>query len=169
MSIEVKIITKDDVAIPKYETSGSAGMDLRANLTDEVLLSLINKGYRRLDDVVNPERRSFYLNPHDRVLIPTGIYLEMPKGIEAQIRPRSGNAIKRGLTVLNSPGTIDSDYRDEVGVILYNADPKNYAIIEDKERIAQMVFAKVESVILVSSLELNSTDRKGGFGHTGIK
>ena len=130
--------------IPAYETEGSAGMDLRANLSEDV-----------------------ELKPLERALIPTGLRIELPLGYEAQIRPRSGLAAKHGITVLNSPGTIDADYRGEIKVILVNLSNENFTI-KHGERIAQMIIAKHETVMLVEVAELSQTQRgEGGFGHTG--
>lgn len=142
--MEVKIINQSRHALPAYETTSSAGMDLRAHLNDSIILQ-----------------------PSDIALIPTGIYIEIPIGYEAQVRPRSGLAAKHGITVLNSPGTIDADYRGEIKVILINHG-KNAFPIQDGERIAQMVIAKHERVTWKVSGELEETDRgTGGFGSTG--
>ncbi|MBR5086112.1 MAG: dUTP diphosphatase [Muribaculaceae bacterium] len=144
--VEVRIVNKSPNELPFYSTILSAGMDLRAWLKD-----------------------SIELKPMDRALIPTGIYIELPPGYECQIRPRSGLAIKRGLTVLNSPGTIDADYRGEVCVILANMSNETQ-IIENGERICQMVVAKHSTVVWNQVEELSDTDRgSGGFGHTGTK
>ena len=144
--MEIKVINASRYELPKHATSGSAGLDLRSN-----------------EEYITP------IEPFGRKLIHTGIHIELPQGYEAQIRPRSGLAIKKGLTVLNSPGTIDSDYRGEIGVILYNSS-NEVATIEPGERIAQMVIAKYERVELVDVNSLNETDRgDGGFGHTGTK
>lgn len=144
--MKVRIINNSNNPIPAYATEGSSGMDLRANL--EASLTLL---------------------PLERKMVPTGIFLEIPQGFEAQVRPRSGVALKQGLTCLNSPGTIDADYRGELKVILINlsAEPQS---IEHGDRIAQMVFQKVEIVDLEPTHQLNDTTRNaGGFGHTGIK
>ena len=144
--MRVKIINKSNNKLPAYETASSAGMDLRA-FTDA--------------DIV--------LKPFERKLIPTGLYIELPDGFEAQIRPRSGLALKRGLTVLNTPGTIDADYRGEVGVILINLSGEPQTI-EPGERICQMVIAKHETPEVVEVEELSDTERgAGGFGHSGRK
>ena len=144
--MEVKIINKSKHPNPEYSTSHSAGLDLRAELCEKVLIK-----------------------PFERVLIKTGLFIEIPDGYEAQIRPRSGLALKKGLTVLNSPGTIDSDYRGEIGVILINLS-NDEVVIEDGERICQMVFAKYEHVRFNSVIEINNTTRgAGGFGHTGVE
>lgn len=141
----INIVNLSNNPLPKYETAGSAGMDLSAMLAEPVIIK-----------------------PLQRVLIPTGIYIELPDGHEAQIRPRSGLAIKKGISVLNSPGTIDSDYRGEIKVILINLSNETI-VINTGERIAQMVVAKYEKVQLHEVDELDSTDRgTGGFGHTGI-
>jgi len=142
--MRVKIINKSNNALPAYETASSAGMDLRAFLDDDVVLK-----------------------PFERKLIPTGLYIELPDGYEAQIRPRSGLAIKSGITVLNSPGTIDADYRGEIKVILINLSNQDFTI-KSGERICQMVIAKHEKVDFVEVEEINETERgAGGFGHTG--
>ncbi len=144
--MQVKIINQSKHALPNYKTEASAGVDLHANL-----------------------EQSIYLKPMERTLIPTGLFLEIPTGFEAQVRPRSGLAIKKGLTVLNTPGTIDSDYRGEIQVILINLSDKTVAI-EDGERIAQMIFAKHEQAQFIETTELSSTERgTGGFGSTGLK
>jgi dUTP pyrophosphatase len=142
----VKIINKSKNALPNYETEGSAGMDLRADMTESVTLK-----------------------PLERAMIPTGIFIELPMGYEAQVRPRSGLAAKRGLTCLNSPGTIDADYRGELKVILVNLSNETQ-IIEPAERIAQMVIAKHERVEWSEVTILSDTVRgAGGFGSTGTK
>ncbi len=144
--MDVKIINKSKHSLPQYETSFSAGMDLRANLNQ-------------------PE----VLKPLERKLIPTGIYIELPAGFEAQIRPRSGLAFKHGISVLNSPGTIDADYRGEIRVILINLSNENFNI-NDGDRICQMVIAKHERIEWAQVETLEQTDRgDGGFGHTGNK
>ena len=144
ISLKVKVINKSSHPLPSYATSGSSGMDLRANLLEPVLLASL-----------------------ERKLIPTGIYLELPSGFEAQIRPRSGLAIKQGLTCLNSPGTIDADYRGEIKVILINLSGEVQQI-ENGDRIAQMVFQQVEMAELIEVSSIESTTRnEGGFGHTG--
>jgi dUTP pyrophosphatase len=142
----VKIINKSKNALPNYETEGSAGMDLRADITESVTLK-----------------------PLERAMIPTGIFIELPIGYEAQVRPRSGLAAKRGLTCLNSPGTIDADYRGELKVILVNLSNETQTI-EPAERIAQMVVAKHERVVWSEVQQLSDTVRgAGGFGSTGTK
>ena len=142
--MRVKIINKSDNHLPAYETASSAGMDLRA-FTDA--------------DIV--------LKPFDRKLIPTGLYIELPDGYEAQIRPRSGLAIKSGITVLNSPGTIDADYRGEIKVILINLSDTDFTI-KSGDRICQMVIAKHEKAEFIEVEEISETERgAGGFGHTG--
>jgi dUTP pyrophosphatase len=146
MSFQVSIINKSKHALPAYETIHSAGMDLKANLESPVSLQ-----------------------PLERSLIPTGLYIELPEGYEAQIRPRSGLAAKKGITVLNSPGTIDADYRGEVKVILVNLSDKPF-VVEDGERIAQMIIAKHERITWNEVGTLAETERgSGGFGSTGIK
>ena len=142
----IKIINTSNNSLPNYETEGSAGMDLRANITESVTLG-----------------------PLERAMIPTGIFIELPLGYEAQVRPRSGLAAKRGLTCLNSPGTIDADYRGELKVILVNLSNETQ-IIEPAERIAQMVIAKHERVVWSEVTVLSETVRgAGGFGSTGTK
>ncbi len=144
MSLLINIINKSNNQLPEYSTVLSAGLDLRAYLQDDIILK-----------------------PLQRVLVPTGLFIELPEGYEAQIRPRSGLAYKHGITVLNSPGTIDADYRGEIKVILVNLSNDDF-VIKSGERICQMVIAKHEtaSFLVVDSLE--STDRgEGGFGHTG--
>ena len=144
--MEVKVINKSNNPLPKYSTPQSAGMDLRANIKD-----------------------SIDIDPLCRVLIPTGIYIELPEGYEAQVRPRSGLAFKHGITVLNSPGTIDADYRGEICVILVNLSNIPFTIASGT-RIAQLIFSKCEQAELIEVEELNSTERgEGGFGHTGNK
>ena len=146
MSIEVNIVNRGKHALPTYATSYSAGVDLYANIDEPITLHSL-----------------------ERHLIPTGLYIELPIGYEAQIRPRSGNAFKLGLTVLNSPGTIDADYRGEIKILLVNLST-DAVIINDGERIAQMVIAKHEHVMFTQVSELTDTVRgTGGFGHTGIK
>jgi dUTP pyrophosphatase len=144
MSTEVKIVNKSHHPLPQYATMGSSGMDIHAYLTAPISLQ-----------------------PLERILIPTGLFLEIPQGLEAQIRPRSGLAIKQGLTCLNTPGTIDADYRGEIKVILINLS-NEIQTIQDGERIAQMVFQEVIQINWVTVDQLNNTDRgAGGFGHTG--
>lgn len=143
--MSVKITNKSKHPLPHYETIGSAGMDVRANLEDSILIP-----------------------PFGRVLIKTGLYIEMQNGLECQVRPRSGLALKRGITVLNSPGTIDADYRGEVGVILINLSNEDVEI-QDGERIAQLVFSKVEQVKFIQVDMLSDSERgAGGFGSTGV-
>lgn len=142
--MKVKIINKSQHPLPAYETILSAGMDLRASLTESIILQ-----------------------PMQRTLIPTGLYIELPAGTEAQIRPRSGLAFKHGITVVNSPGTIDADYRGEIKVLLINLSQEPFEI-KDSERIAQMVVSKHETVEWQLVETLNETKRgEGGFGHTG--
>ena len=144
--MNVQIINKSKHQIPAYETEGSAGMDLRANIEEAITLK-----------------------PLERTLVKTGLFIELPIGYEAQVRPRSGLAYKNGVTVLNTPGTIDADYRGEIGVILVNLSNENFTI-ENGERIAQMVIAKHEQAEWVLVEELSDTDRgAGGFGSTGVK
>ena len=142
--MNVKIINKGTCPLPSYETAGAAGMDVRANLSSTV-----------------------YVPPGERILVPTGLYLEIPAGLECQVRPRSGLALKKGITVLNTPGTIDSDYRGEVGVILINLSTEIFTI-EPNDRIAQLVFCPVIQVTFIETDALESSDRgTGGFGSTG--
>ena len=143
--MKVQIINKSKHQLPAYATIQSAGMDLRANLDQPITLA-----------------------PMQRCLVPTGLYMALPIGFEAQVRPRSGLALKKGITVLNSPGTIDADYRGEVGVILINLSNEEF-VIEDGERIAQMVIARYEQVEWEAVEALTDTERgAGGFGHTGV-
>jgi dUTP pyrophosphatase len=140
----VKIINKSPNPLPSYATEGSSGMDIRANLDEPVPMKSL-----------------------ERVLIPTGLFVEIPEGYEAQIRPRSGLAIKQGITCLNTPGTIDSDYRGEIKIILINLSAEDN-VIHPGERIAQMIIQKVERAVLDPVFEINETERnQGGFGHTG--
>lgn len=142
--MQVKIINTSRHALPAYATETAAGMDLRANLSEPVTLK-----------------------PLERRLIPTGLFIELPVGYEAQIRPRSGLALKHGITVLNSPGTIDADYRGEIGVILVNLSDTDF-VVADGERICQMVIARHEQAEWVEVTELAASERgAGGFGHTG--
>lgn len=144
--MKIRIVNKSKHVLPSYSTSLSAGMDLRANLDTDIVLK-----------------------PFERKLIPTGLFIELPEGFEAQIRPRSGLAIKHGITVLNTPGTIDADYRGEIGVILINLSDKDF-IIKDGERICQMVIARHEKAEFEEVEFLNLSERgEGGFGHTGTK
>ena len=144
--MKVQIINKSHHALPAYATGLSAGMDLRANITEAIVLK-----------------------PLQRCLVPTGLSIALPEGYEAQVRPRSGLALKKGITVLNSPGTIDADYRGEIGVILVNLSDTDF-VIEDGERIAQMVVARYEQVEWEAVETLSETERgEGGFGHSGRK
>ena len=162
---KINIISNTE-ELPFYATPNSSGMDLKANLSPEACIDLVNSGYAPDMDEEGVPR--FKLNPGDRVIVPTGLFIELPIGHEAQIRPRSGLAIKTGVTVLNSPGTIDADYRGEIKVILVNTDRKYAATISDGDRIAQMVICKVEQFELNQVSVISDTDRgEGGFGHTG--
>lgn len=144
--MQVKITNKSKHSLPLYETIGASGMDVRANISE-----------------------SLNIEPLGRALIKTGLFIEMEIGLECQVRPRSGMALKKGITVLNTPGTIDADYRGEVGVILVNLSNEKVTI-EDGERIAQLVFCKVEQVQLLEVETLNESTRgAGGFGSTGLK
>ena len=144
--IEVKVVNKGHQPLPAYATPQSAGMDLRANLDEPVVLK-----------------------PLERRLIPTGLYIALPEGYEAQVRPRSGLALKKGITVLNSPGTVDADYRGEVGVVLVNLSVEEFTV-NDGERIAQMVIARHEQADFTIVEALDETERgAGGYGHTGVK
>ena len=143
--MKIQVINKSKHSLPQYATEQSAGMDLRANLDEPIVLK-----------------------PLQRCLVPTGLYMALPKGFEAQVRPRSGLAIKKGIGVLNSPGTIDADYRGEVCVILVNLSSEDF-VVEDGERIAQMVIARHETVEWSCVEVLGETERgAGGFGHTGV-
>lgn len=143
--MQIKIINKSNHELPNYETNASAGMDLRAYITEAITLQ-----------------------PLGRAIIKTGLFIELPIGYEAQVRPRSGLAAKKGITVLNSPGTIDADYRGEIGVILVNLSSQDF-IVENGERIAQLVIAKHERTEWTLVEELSETKRgEGGFGSTGI-
>lgn len=144
--VKVNVINKGHHPLPAYATPQSAGMDLRANIEQPVTL-----------------------RPMERRLIPTGLYIALPQGYEAQIRPRSGLALKHGITVLNSPGTIDADYRGEVMVLLVNLSTDDF-VVNDGERIAQMVVARHETVAFAEVSELDETERgAGGYGHTGVE
>ena len=144
--MKIEIINESHHPLPQYATPLSAGMDLRANLDAPVML-----------------------RPLERKLIPTGLRIALPEGYEAQVRPRSGLALKKGVTVLNTPGTVDADYRGEVGVILINLSQEDF-VVEDGERIAQMVIARHEQAELVEVSVLSETERgAGGFGHSGVK
>lgn len=144
--MKVQIINKSHHALPQYATAQSAGMDLRANLDAPIVLK-----------------------PLQRCLVPTGLFMALPDGFEAQVRPRSGLALKKGVTVLNTPGTIDADYRGEIGVILVNLSDQEF-IIEDGERIAQMVISRYEQIAWEEVDVLSDTERgAGGFGHSGVK
>ena len=144
--VKIQVVNRGHQQLPAYATPQSAGMDLRANLSEPITL-----------------------HPMERRLIPTGLHIALPEGYEAQVRPRSGLALKHGLTVLNTPGTIDADYRGEIGVVLINLSQEDF-VINDGERIAQMVIARYEQGDLVVVEELDQTERgEGGYGHTGVK
>lgn len=144
--MKVRVINKSKHALPEYQTEHSAGLDLKANIDSPMILL-----------------------PLERVLVPTGLFIELPVGYEAQIRPRSGLAVKNGITVLNTPGTIDADYRGEIKIILVNLSNQEF-VISDGERICQMIVSKHEKIFWDKSIELNETGRNdGGFGHTGTK
>lgn len=144
--VKIKVINKGHQPLPQYATPQSAGMDLRANLTESIVLK-----------------------PLERCLVPTGLFIALPEGYEAQVRPRSGLALKKGITVLNAPGTIDADYRGEVGVLLVNLSQEDF-VVNDGERVAQMVIARHETADFVEVAELDETERgAGGYGHTGVK
>ena len=144
--IQIKVVNRGHQQLPAYATPQSAGMDLRANIESPITL-----------------------HPMERRLIPTGLHIALPEGYEAQIRPRSGLALKHGLTVLNSPGTSDADYRGEIGVLLINLSQDDF-VINDGERIAQMVIARHEQADFIVVEELDQTERgEGGYGHTGVK
>ena len=144
--MQIKIINKSNHELPNYETIASAGMDLRANISEPITLKSL-----------------------ERTIVKTGLFIELPIGYEAQVRPRSGLAAKKGITVLNSPGTVDADYRGEIGVILVNLSNEDF-VIENGERIAQLIIAKHERAEWLEVLELSETSRgEGGFGSTGVK
>lgn len=144
--IKIRIINRGHHPLPEYATPQSAGMDLRANIDAQIVLK-----------------------PMQRMLIPTGLYMALPPGYEAQVRPRSGLALKHGITVLNTPGTIDADYRGEVKVLLVNFSDAEF-VVNDGERIAQMVIAKHENADFIEVEELDETERgAGGYGHTGVR
>ena len=144
--MKVQVVNKGHQPLPAYATVQSAGMDLRANIDEPIVLK-----------------------PLERRLIPTGLHIALPAGYEAQVRPRSGLALKKGITVLNSPGTIDADYRGEVGVLLINLSQEDF-VVNDGERIAQMVIARHEQAEFVEADVLDETERgDGGYGHTGVK
>ena len=144
--IQVKVINKGKQPLPAYATEQSAGMDLRADIEQPVTLK-----------------------PLERRLIPTGLHIALPQGYEAQVRPRSGLALKHGITVLNTPGTIDADYRGEIGVVLVNLSNEDF-VVNPGERVAQMVIAKYEQAVLQTVDTLDETERgEGGYGHTGVR
>ena len=144
--MKIQVVNKGHQPLPAYATVQSAGMDLRANIDEPIVLK-----------------------PLERRLIPTGLHIALPAGYEAQVRPRSGLALKKGITVLNSPGTIDADYRGEVGVLLINLSQEEF-VVNDGERIAQMVIARHEQAEFVEVEVLDETERgEGGYGHTGVK
>lgn len=144
--MQIKIINKSSHDLPNYETIASAGMDLRANIQEPITLKSL-----------------------ERTIVKTGLFIELPIGYEAQVRPRSGFAAKKGITVLNSPGTVDADYRGEIGVILVNLSQEDF-VIENGERIAQLIIAKHERAEWIEVQELTETSRgEGGFGSTGVK
>ena len=144
-TVKIKVINKGHQPLPQYATEQSAGMDLRANLSEPIVLK-----------------------PLARCLVPTGLYIALPAGYEAQVRPRSGLALKKGITVLNAPGTVDADYRGEVGVLLVNLSQEDF-VVNDGERVAQMVIARHEIADFIEVEKLDETERgAGGYGHTGI-
>ena len=144
--MKIKVVNRGHQPVPAYATAQSAGMDLRANISEPVVL-----------------------RPMERKLIPTGLFIALPPGYEAQVRPRSGLALKRGITVLNAPGTIDADYRGEVGVLLINLSAEDF-VVNDGERIAQMVIARHENGEFIEVEALDETERgAGGYGHTGVR
>jgi dUTP pyrophosphatase len=145
-AISIKIVNRSANELPSYATTGSSGMDIRANLAEPLLI-----------------------DPLQRLLVPTGLFIEIPTGYEAQVRPRSGLAIKQGITCLNTPGTIDADYRGEIKIILINLSSEQH-VIQPGDRIAQMIIQKIEKAEWVAVEMLNETERNaGGFGHTGKK
>lgn len=144
--MKIQVVNKGHQPLPAYATVQSAGMDLRANIDEPIVLK-----------------------PLERRLIPTGLHIALPAGYEAQVRPRSGLALKKGITVLNSPGTVDADYRGEVGILLINLSQEDF-VVNDGERIAQMVIARHEQAEFVEVEVLDETERgEGGYGHTGVK
>jgi len=144
--MKIKVVNRGHQPLPAYATTQSAGMDLRANISEPIVLK-----------------------PLERRLVPTGLHIALPEGYEAQVRPRSGLALKHGITVLNAPGTIDADYRGEIGVVLINLSQEEF-VINDGERIAQMVIARHEKADFIEVETLNETERgEGGYGHTGVK
>lgn len=144
--IQIKVVNKGHQPLPAYATEQSAGMDLRANISEPITLK-----------------------PLERRLIGTGLHIALPAGYEAQVRPRSGLALKHGITVLNAPGTIDADYRGEIGVVLVNLSQDDFTI-NDGERIAQLVVARYEQAVMTAADVLDETERgEGGYGHTGVK
>ena len=144
--MKINIVSNSKHPLPSYETALSAGMDLRANIDEPILLK-----------------------PMERILVPTGLFIELPEGFEAQIRPRSGLAIKKGISLVNTPGTIDADYRGEIKIIMINLSREDF-LIEDGERIAQMIISRHENAEWSQVDELNETSRgAGGFGHSGTK
>ena len=144
--MKIKVVNRGHQPLPTYATAQSAGMDLRANISEPVVL-----------------------RPMERKLIPTGLFIALPPGYEAQVRPRSGLALKHGITVLNTPGTIDADYRGEVGVLLINLSAEDF-VVNDGERIAQMVIARHENGEFIEVEALDETERgAGGYGHTGVR
>jgi len=144
--MKIKVVNRGHQPLPAYATEQSAGMDLRANISEPVVL-----------------------RPMERRLIPTGLHIALPDGYEAQVRPRSGLALKHGITVLNAPGTIDADYRGEVGVVLVNLSDADF-VVNDGERIAQLVIAHYEKAAFIEVESLDETERgQGGYGHTGVK
>ncbi len=146
LMIAINVVNKGHHPLPQYATPQSAGMDLRANIDEPIVL-----------------------HPMERKLIPTGLHIALPEGFEAQVRPRSGLALKYGLTVLNAPGTIDADYRGEIGVVLINLSDKDF-VVNDGERIAQLVISRYEQAELQLVKILDETERgEGGYGHTGVK
>ena len=149
--VKIEIVNKSNNALPKYETDGSVGLDVRAFITDENIGS----------DIIS-------IQPGDRKLIPTGLYTAIPIGYEIQVRPRSGLAFKQGLSILNSPGTIDSDYRNDIGIILHNTGKFPY-IVKNGDRIAQLVLSRKPQLEWVEVDVLDETERTGGFGHTGVE
>ena len=144
--MKIRVVNKGQQPLPAYATEQSAGMDLRANISEPVTL-----------------------HPMERRLIPTGLHIALPPGYEAQVRPRSGLALKAGITVLNAPGTIDADYRGDIGVVLINLSDRDF-VVNDGERIAQLVVARYEQAELIEVEVLDETERgEGGYGHTGVK
>ena len=167
--MKVKIVNKSGHPLPKYATEGSSCVDLQAHIDKKSITEFKFHGNVEYHNNLFDDKRCWVtINPGGRILIPTGLYIQLPEGYEAQVRPRSGLAINNGITVLNSPGTIDSDYTGEIGVILYNAGTHSFSV-GDGDRIAQMCIKKYEKAEFEEVESLDETERgSGGFGHSGI-